>query len=87
MPAGTAEGDRAMNYVSKRNRGASLIFAVSLAVACAAAALIACGGEDNCAVQSENCAAQYIQQHGLSGCCSGLTCQDSAVTPGARVCR
>ena len=59
----------------------------AVALACAAVALAGCGGDDNCAGQSENCSAQYIQQNGLSGCCSGLTCQDSAVTPGARVCR
>jgi len=76
-----------MIRLPERNRRVSSFARVAIAAAWIAVALAGCGGEDNCAVQSENCSAQYIQQNGLSGCCSGLTCQDSAVTPGARVCR
>jgi hypothetical protein len=46
-----------------------------------------CGGDDNCAVEQENCSAAYLEANGLTGCCEGLTCQDSPVTPGVRVCR
>lgn len=49
---------------------------------------VACGGgESKCAVRSENCSATYLRENGKTGCCSELSCQDSAVTPGARVCR
>lgn len=46
-----------------------------------------CGDEDDCAIHSENCSSSYLQDNGLTGCCSGLTCKDSVVAPGARVCK
>ena len=76
-----------MKELPSRKRRASPLAAIAITAACAAVALAGCGGDDNCAVQSENCAAQYIKDHGLTGCCEGFTCQDSLVTPGARVCR
>jgi len=63
-----------------RKLGAWLL--LSLAVGCGGG-----GSDDTCAVRSENCSATYLRDNGKTGCCSGLTCQDSAVTPGARVCR
>ena len=46
-----------------------------------------CGGDEKCAVAQENCRPDYLKSKGLTGCCSGLSCQDSVVTPGARICR
>jgi hypothetical protein len=62
-------------------------FAAVAAVIVVALFLSACSGSDNCASEQENCASAYLQANGLTGCCEGLTCQDSPVTPGARVCR
>lgn len=76
-----------MNKLRKRDRRAAALAALAIAAACMVVALAGCGGDDNCAGPSENCSAQYIRDHGLTGCCEGSTCQDSAVTPGARVCR
>ena len=67
---------------------------LAVAAAFAAAMLVSvhgtsgCSGEDeNCAGEQENCSRAYLDANGLTGCCEGLTCQDSPVTPGARVCR
>lgn len=46
-----------------------------------------CGGEENCAVEQENCLRSYLDANGLTGCCSGLTCRDSSISPGARICK
>ena len=46
---------------------------LAIAAACMVVALAGCGGDDNCAGPSENCSAQYIRDHGLTGCCEGST--------------
>ncbi len=48
---------------------------------------VGCGGGSKCAVRSENCSATYLKNHGLDGCCQGLSCRDDAYTPGALTCQ
>ena len=52
-----------------------------------ASATAGCSGGSKCAVRSENCSAKYLKDHGLDGCCQGLSCRDSPYTPGALTCQ
>ena len=43
--------------------------------------------EENCQVQGGNCRSEYLQNNGLTGCCSGLTCKVLEGGSGVPTCR
>lgn len=58
-------------------RSAQGLVAIGLIGAALLAAAPSCEGEEDCAVEQENCSADYLDENGLTGCCDGLTCGTS----------
>lgn len=51
------------------------------------AGLVACGSDEKCQVQGENCSQSYKTANNITyGCCAGLSCSSGPVS-GVLICR